>query len=48
MFTNIFCDDNGQAVTQYDSFDDYLKVVDAFLDILLQNGMVSLSSSVGR
>ena len=32
-----------QVVTQYDSFDEYLKVVDAFMDIILQNQMVSLS-----
>ncbi|PON91931.1 Suppressor of white apricot protein [Trema orientale] len=28
-----------QVVTQYDSFDEYLKVVDAFMDIILQNQM---------
>ncbi|XP_062077629.1 uncharacterized protein LOC133782367 isoform X3 [Humulus lupulus] len=28
-----------QVMTQYDNFDEYLKVVDAFMDIILQNQM---------
>ena len=30
-----------QVVSQYDCLDEYLKVVDAFLDIILENDMVS-------
>lgn len=32
-----------QVVSEFDSFDEYLKVVDAYVDIVLQNQMVSLS-----
>lgn len=34
-----------QDVDQYNSLDEYLKVVDAYVDILLQNEMVGLSFS---
>lgn len=32
-----------QVIIEYDGLDDYLKVVDAFVDIVLQNHMVRLS-----
>ncbi|KAF3453419.1 hypothetical protein FNV43_RR03859 [Rhamnella rubrinervis] len=35
-----------QVVTQYDSLDEYLKVVDAFLDIIFQNQMDNHLSTV--
>lgn len=31
-----------QVIIEYDGLDDYLKVVDAFVDIVLQNHMVRL------
>ena len=32
-----------QVVAHFNSLDEYLKVVDAYVDIVLQNQMVSLS-----